>query len=1257
MRIVIDLQGAQTESRFRGIGRYTLSLAKAIIRNRREHHVQIAISGLFPETIEPIRAAFDGLLPQENIRVWYAPGPVNEGQPGNNWRREAAECIREAFLASLEPDVIFITSLFEGFFDDAVTSIGVFDNLTPVVAMLYDLIPLLNQEQYLRPSPAYEQHYMMKLKYLRRARAWLAISEASSSEGIDIGLDPGMIINISAACDDCFKPTDISSETKVEVLNKYGIVRPFMLYSGGGDSRKNLHRLIRAYGRLSPDMRSSHQLVLAGRIHGPELTALQSTASSAGLSGNELVLTGYIPDEELVVLYNSCRLFVFPSWYEGFGLPVLEAMSCGAPVIAGNVSSIPEVIERMDALFDPFSEKEIAFKIVEVLKNGKFREELIRHGLKQARKFSWGESARQAISAFERLANRHQSPKRALLPPRRPTLAYISPLPPERSGISDYSAELLPELARNYDIEVIVAQPEVSDRWIRACLPIRSVDYFMKNADHFERVLYHFGNSTFHQHMFGLLDRVPGVVVLHDFYLGHVYEWMEHVLPGTWTRELYNSHGYKALWDKFNKNYVNEVVFKYPCNFSVLERALGIIVHSNYSVELADQWYGDSTVKHFVVIPMLRGLTKKVERDEARRKLGLHTDDFVVCSFGVLGPIKQNQRLLKAFLNSEMSKDPRCKLIFVGENDGGEYGRELLENISRSKLKERIIITGWVDADIMHNYFSAADLAVQLRTISRGESSAAVLDCMNHALPTVVNSNGSLSELPSDAVWKLPDKFKCDELIKAMETLWHDPDIRLALGARACEKISTEHTPRLCADMYARAIEAFYNGAENCRASLINELVRSDNLPAEDSSFAVLASSIAQSLPFGRSAHQILVDISALAQIDLKTGIQRVTRSILRELLLNQPAGYRVEPVYSSLGQNCYRYAREFTLRFFNCPVSGLRDDPIDANPGDIFLGLDLHQDTIVAQVSYLQSLRNAGVRIFFIVYDILPILKPEEFPPAIEEIHKNWLSSICCLSDGIICISQTVADEVAEWLKKNDQKRLRPLEICWFHIGADIENSMPTLGLPEDAHQVLAQLSACTSFLMVGTVEPRKGYLQTIAAFEQLWDSGVDANLVIVGKEGWKDFPEELRRTIPEIVSRLHHHPELGRRLFWLEDISDEYLEKIYSTCSCLIAASEGEGFGLPLIEAAQHKLPIIARDIPVFKEVANGYAFYFDGAQPNNLAQAIKKWIVLHQNRKHPTSDAMPWLTWKESTEQLKHALFEASATIDHKLNKGVH
>ena len=162
----------------------------------------------------------------------------------------------------------------------------------------------------------------------------------------------------------------------------------------------------------------------------------------------------------------------------------------------------------------------------------------------------------------------------------------------------------------------------------------------------------------------------------------------------------------------------------------------------------------------------------------------------------------------------------------------------------------------------------------------------------------------------------------------------------------------------------------------------------------------------------------------------------------------------------------------------------------------------------------------------------------------------------------------------------------------------------------------------------MVGTIEPRKGQKQTLAAFDQLWAEGLDANLVIVGKQGWK---------VEKLVETMRHHREKGKRLFWLEGISDEYLEKVYAVSTCLLAASEGEGFGLPLIEAAQHKLPIIARDIPVFHEVAGDHAFYFNGKKPDDLARAVRKWLELYQSGRHPKSDDMQWLTWRQSTQQL--------------------
>ncbi|MDZ7598487.1 MAG: glycosyltransferase [Desulfobacterales bacterium] len=110
--------------------------------------------------------------------------------------------------------------------------------------------------------------------------------------------------------------------------------------------------------------------------------------------------------------------------------------------------------------------------------------------------------------------------------------------------------------------------------------------------------------------------------------------------------------------------------------------------------------------------------------------------------------------------------------------------------------------------------------------------------------------------------------------------------------------------------------------------------------------------------------------------------------------------------------------------------------------------------------------------------------------------------------------------------------------------------------------------------------------------------------------------------------------HPQANQHLFWLEGISDEYLERVYEVeAPASIAASYGEGFGLPLIEAAQHKLPVIVRDIPVFREVAGEHAYYFDAQTPDTLARTIRTWLGLYHSNQHPKSDEMPWLTWRKS------------------------
>jgi glycosyltransferase involved in cell wall biosynthesis len=1230
MRIVIDMQGAQsTGSRNRGIGRYTLSLAQAIARNGARHEVFLALNGLFPETIEFIRAAFDTLILQEQIVVWQSPGPVADANPGNRWRREAGERLREAFLANLKADVVHVSSLFEGLGDNALTAIGALENTLPTAVTLYDLIPLLYRDIYL-VDRAVESWYERKLCSLRRAQLWLAISESSRRDGLArLNLPEEWVVNVSTASDPMFHPMQFGSEQADTIRRRYNLTRPFVMYTGGIDHRKNIEGLIKAYSKLSASVRTAYQLAIVCSATEEQISALKHLAARCGLAGDELVLTGFIPDSDMVSLYNLCTAFVFPSWHEGFGLPALEAMSCGAAVIAANTSSLPELIGRGDALFNPRDENEITAKLHLVLTDGAFREQLARHGLKQAKKFSWDNSARRALEAFEHLHARNRATQitRISVPTsRRHHLAYVSPLPPEKSGVAEYAAELLPELARHYDIDVIVNQSEVTDSWIRSNCLIRSAEWFDQNAQFYDRVLYHFDNSALHKHMFRLLERHPGTVVLHDFFLSVVGSDMEMhgYAPGAWTASLYASHGYHAIKERFTAQDMAAVVWKYPANLAILQQANGVIVHSEFCRTLANKWYGKGSADDWAVVPFPRAPAFCIDQAKARRLLNLGNDDFVVCSFGVLAPHKLNHRLLSAWLASTLARNANCVLIFVGENQGDGYGAELASRICQ--VGKRISITGWVDTPTFRRYLAAADVGVQLRAFSYGETPATLLDCMNYGLPTIVNVGDGIADLPDDAVWKLPAEFGDAELVGSLETLWSDAFRRQQLGRRARETILTHHAPRMCADQYAQAVERIYWAGLTGISALIQALARVEPSPTETQPWISLAESIAWSISPRMATRQLFVDISELVQQDARSGIQRVVRSILQQLLNAPPEGFRVEPVYAT-NDHGYRYARRFILQFLGCPDSVLADDPVEFRAGDFFLGLDLQPEVVPAQQAFYQQLRNTGVQVYFVVYDILPITLPNAFTKTIASFYQSWLK-VVAQCDGAVCISKAVAAEVADWLKKHGPARQRPFKIKWFQLGADIAASCPSKGTPESANAVLKAMAECPTFLMVGTLEPRKGHVQTLAAFEKLWADGVQAGLVIVGKQGWM---------VENLVDKLRRSPFLGKHLHWLEGISDEYLEKVYGASSALLAASEGEGFGLPLIEAAQHKLPIIARDIPVFREAAGDHAFYFNGKAPEDLAAAIKEWLDLYASGKAPSSDNLPWITWQESAQHL--------------------
>jgi glycosyltransferase involved in cell wall biosynthesis len=523
---------------------------------------------------------------------------------------------------------------------------------------------------------------------------------------------------------------------------------------------------------------------------------------------------------------------------------------------------------------------------------------------------------------------------------------------------------------------------------------------------------------------------------------------------------------------------------------------------------------------------------------------------------------------------------------------------------------------------------------------------------MGYGLPTIVNANGSNAELPNEAVYRIEDNFEDKELVSALERLWADPLKRKKLGTRAREIVEQNHSPAVCAQRYAEALESLYNTDVNNRNHLIESLAAKVDFREEERMLHKTAACIAQNQPGKRPAKSFFVDISATCRKDLRTGIERVSKALLRELIIEPPAGYRIEPVYTATqnGQSSYRFARHYTLDFLQCPNYWLEDEIVEFQPGDKLLVADISGHFLFEAVKsgFYERIRNIGVRIYFIVFDLLPIKTPHFFPPDTGDAFESWLTSACSIADCALCISEATATDLKAWIDRASQKKLQSLKVSWFHLGADIDLPVFSKGLPKDVENLLRQLNKHPTFLIVGTIEPRKGHLQVMKAFELLWQKGIMANLLIVGKEGWKDLPEKSRRTIPLIVKILKNHAESNRRLFWLQDISDEFLERLYSVSVCLIAASEGEGFGLPLIEAARHNLPIIARDIPVFREIAGEHGYYFQGTAPEDLSEALKEWLKLYRGYKHPRSERIAWQTWAQSANQVKNIILKECSDI---------
>jgi glycosyltransferase involved in cell wall biosynthesis len=821
VRIGIDMLAVQAPgSRFRGIGRYCHHLVSALLALETEHQFLLY--------------AHDGLPTDRLPSVAPASSRTLRREPHLGERTLFAAIDR---LARTNPDgldLLLLLSPFEMHGDFCPPARPL--NGLKMAAVVYDLIPFLLQEVYLN-DPHWAGKYYRHLLNLRHYHTLLAISEATRADCRYLtGLAADRVVNISGATDpDLFVPDEtfpIPFAARRD-LQRLGIGRPYLFSVASMDDRKNLWGLIDAFRLLPTRLRQTHQLVITCAISEADAARVRSYADGRGV-GEALILTNAVPDPTLRVLYQRCAVFAFPSIYEGFGLPILEAMQCGAPVVAGNNSSQGEVLGDAGLLANAHDPADIAAKLTRVLSEETLGLDLRRRGLEQARRFSWERTATLTVEALTRSSvppSRRSSPSRRGVRVRsdrshspKPRVAVFSPWPPKGSGISDYSVRLVRQLALRYAIDIYHDSGYIPDLGLNShefgCYDYRLFDRNSALFD-YRGVVYQMGNSLYHRFVYDTLKRHPGIVTLHDFCLAGFQQWygyQDGVEPGYLAREAEHFRPDRAdeILPAIAEWLKTPAVLHDRCarrgwhlNRRVFDQAETVVVHSPWCLEQVRNLFPEHEPRT-AVIPM--GATSRSvsaeEKAAIRARFDLPGDALAIASFGILHPAKMNVETLEAF-EPIARANPSMILLFVGHDAGLGEARRKAEELS---IEGRVRFLGRQSPDSFADLIAVTDVGISLRRPpTNGETSASLLDLLRAGIPTIVSDVGTFADYPDTVVRKVKwEAVGIEGLSRAIRELAADASAREALGRAAWSHVADHHAWSRAAAMYEEVIERCY---------------------------------------------------------------------------------------------------------------------------------------------------------------------------------------------------------------------------------------------------------------------------------------------------------------------------------------------------------------------------------------------------------------------------------------------------------------
>lgn len=1106
-------------------------------------------------------------------------------------------------------------------------------NVLPTT-VVYDFIPQEHPERYLVDRRSLFS-YAAAWKWLAAYRGFFPISEHAATRLRELrGVDLESISVTGVATRAAFG--NVRAGADAARLPAGDATPGHLMFVGGADPRKNLDTVIAAYGRLVTSRRDVPQLVVVGGYPAEWRERVLARLPSRGRAG--VVFLEHLADAELAGLYARSSVTIVASLAEGFSMPVVEAITAGAAVLASDIPAHRELVPDPAARFQPLAADELASRVAGLLDSPEARLAVADSQRPVAARFT---AAAVAGRFWESLSTWHARLHRpaAARPGRRPpALAFVTPFPPDKSGVADYSLKCVEALARHVTVDVYTDQRSPSPcAGVRAFHPISAAAWLRPDYAATVAVI---GNSHFHTRIIDLHERLGGACILHDNRMLELYRWWQgseatrRMAERSLDRPVSSAEvdGWLAAPDTL------PTLFFDP----ILARSHPAIVHSRALAGHVERLHGARVESlPFCVYRELSAESLGDDRRlQARRQLGISSDTILIVTFGMVTQAKKPDALIDA-VNILRGWGLDVHLRFVG--DAGSRESEL-----RGRAVDAAAISfskGWTSEEEYRLCLQAADYAIQLRTHRFGGLSGAVGDCIAAGLPTVVNDDLAAAFESPSYVLRVSDDLDPREIANTLDAAIgrgvhrsrHEDERRAYVASHSFDRYAVQ----LLEVLGVNGPRSPRQNAPRATVDYLQRPPRVDDTPSWDVGRETDAGVLrfidrlvrpvatVRAVPADRPL--IHYWVNSTPGYPANTGIQRVVRQMARAL---QEKGADVVPVRWDASRRMLVRPSDgelAKLALWNGPrVSDWRPSQ-PPGPGQWLLfpevPVELDGETwrrVFAQV------RQAGARVAAVFYDAIPIKMAGLYRNADTSGFAGWIRQLAD-ADLVLPISRHVAHDLA-WLLSRESGLPSPAD------GAVRPVPLPGAFAAWPRAERRPPVREGITVLSVGTIEPRKNQERLVAAFGKASRRCPRLDrLVMVGS--CRSFD---RSYVDRVLAAV------GRRgnVIFHEELDDAALHDWYERADFTIFPSVEEGYGLPILESVWHGRPCICGENGVMAELAaGGGCLAVDVRSTDSLAAAIERLATDDVCRARLTDEALarPVADWGDYVETVLGLLAE--------------